>query len=474
MSKNKRIGGLIILLVLIAISLPAYSEEPGVEKSKKERIIVFPFTESGAAGTGIGRLIADAVITKLHGLGRFEMVDRVNIEKIMDEQRLLLSGLMETDNAIKIGNLAGAKLAIVGNVTGFSVGKNSKGGFDGSANVDLKVINVETSQIEKAINTGASAAVEYSEKHSDQVQRETARQQLVNKITDNAYSSMRELFKLKSYIMTVDGRKVTMRLGEDMGIRTNWRFDAVKKGSSIKDPFTGEILKSNDLEIANIWITKVDKNISYGKVYTSRGVLTPGTQLVEYPASNVFFKLTGGVYPFYQVGLSSSAVYNDEHDDYKINFVLNPADFAAVIGFEGGRKAGWGVMSFDFDLIIRMPLFSYRFVMGGLADILRLGPFQLSAGAKAGLISSSAYVGEVTGVALEAPSGEQVPLGTSIEIDSFNLGVEGIINLDWIINKKMSFSVVAGISRYMSDPWSISASWTPEGSDTSQKPSRLK
>ena len=62
---------------------------------------------------------------------RFEVADRVNIEKIMEEQRLSLSGLMDEKNAMTVGNLVGAKTSIMGNVTGYSVGKNKKEGYDG-------------------------------------------------------------------------------------------------------------------------------------------------------------------------------------------------------------------------------------------------------------------------------------------------------------------------------------------------------
>ena len=55
-----------------------------VELSKKEKIIVFPFAESTMIETGIGRAVTDVIITKLIEMKRFDVIDRVNIEKIME------------------------------------------------------------------------------------------------------------------------------------------------------------------------------------------------------------------------------------------------------------------------------------------------------------------------------------------------------------------------------------------------------
>ena len=439
-----------------------------VEKSVKEKILVFPFSESGAPDTGIGRSVAEFMVSKLHELGRFEIADRVNIEKIMAEQRLALSGIMDEDTAVKVGNLMGAKLSVMGNVTSFSVGKNSSGGFDGTANVDLKIINVETSMIEKATTVGASASLAAASDKSDETQRANVRSKLIGELGNKAYFAMREMFKLKTYIMTVDGRKVTIRQGEDMGIKPDWRFDAVKKGSVVKDPFTGEILKSNDEEIANIWITKVDKNMSYGKIFTKKGQVTPGMQLVEYPSRNILFKLSAGPYPLYQTGISSSAVYNDGYNDYPVDFAVNENLIATAIGFECGRKTYWGAASFDFDIIIKVPVFGYKILAGGLLDVMRLGPLAVSAGVNGGIISAGAWVGEVENTNLKAPGGEIVPVGANLNINSLNLGGEGLINIDYIIKKTMTFNVTIGMAKYLEDPWSMTATWTPDDGGETQ------
>ncbi len=462
-----------LFIIFCFVSGTVLAEEPEIELSKKEKIIVFPFTEPGNFGYKVGQAVADTIITELINMGRFEVADRVNIEKIMKEQTLGLSGLMSEENAVEVGNLLGAKTSIMGSVTGFNVGRNKKEGYDGTLTVDIKVVDVETSRIEKAATLGVSASIGASKTVSDSTLRETVRKKLLKKVSGKFFHKMRDYFSLKTYIMTIKGRKVSIRMGKDMGIKKNFRFDAVRKGAEVKDPVTGEILEVKTDRIAHIWVTKVDNKISYGRVTSGKGTLTPGTQLVEVPTLNVFTSITGGIYPFVQEPITT-ATYDDGPDEGSISFNFNKLTHVPVIGFESGKQSYWGTTSLDFNILIGSPILGLKITAGGLFDFIRLGPVNLGIGARLGGFGAFASLGK-----LGFDIG-QIPRTSGLTAACIGFGGEILARLNINFSRALAFSVNCGYALFTNTEWGISASWGEEDSAAisteylAQKPDPLK
>ncbi len=84
-----------------------------------------------------GQLIADILSARIGVLGELSIVERQDIEKILEEQKLTLAGLVSPDKDVEVGKLLGAKLLITGRVT--TAGQRIY--------LVCKVINAETSQV---------------------------------------------------------------------------------------------------------------------------------------------------------------------------------------------------------------------------------------------------------------------------------------------------------------------------------------
>ena len=67
------------------------------------------------------------------------MVERENIQRLVDEQNLAASGRVDAQTASKIGKLVGARYAVMGDFIDLY----------GDFRVDVRVVNVETSEIIK-------------------------------------------------------------------------------------------------------------------------------------------------------------------------------------------------------------------------------------------------------------------------------------------------------------------------------------
>ena len=108
-------------------------------------IAVFAFTNGGSYGQqkedydALERGMAGMLISELGANPALRVVERENVQHLVDEQNLGASGRVDPQTAAKIGKLVGARYAVMGAFIDLS----------GDFRVDVRVVNVETSEIMK-------------------------------------------------------------------------------------------------------------------------------------------------------------------------------------------------------------------------------------------------------------------------------------------------------------------------------------
>jgi len=87
----------------------------------KYPVAIAPF-ENSSGKKGIEKKIQAFVITELSGLNDpfLRIVERDNMEMVMEEQRLSLSGIVDESTAAEVGNILGAKAILTGKVLTYS------------------------------------------------------------------------------------------------------------------------------------------------------------------------------------------------------------------------------------------------------------------------------------------------------------------------------------------------------------------
>src|SRR5262249_14679913 len=92
----------------------------------------------GADYNGMGKGIADIVITDMAANTKVRLVDRSHIQSILEEQNLAKSGAVDPETAVRLGKLLGVCYAITG---GFmSDGK-------GSVVFTARTVSIETGRV---------------------------------------------------------------------------------------------------------------------------------------------------------------------------------------------------------------------------------------------------------------------------------------------------------------------------------------
>jgi TolB-like protein len=123
----------IAFIVLLTGLLPVQADEV----TAVYPLAVFPFQERGRDVSELGGTVTDLLFANLVINPEMYLVDREDLKKILDEQELNLSGLVNPDMATKVGHLTGAKILITGSVLQ----------VDTTLYVIAKIIGTETSRV---------------------------------------------------------------------------------------------------------------------------------------------------------------------------------------------------------------------------------------------------------------------------------------------------------------------------------------
>ncbi len=137
-------------------------------------VAIPPFsTESNRSNVrlsnGLNQLMADQLSTMMVKAGRFDVIERAQLDKIVQEQALGDSGLADAETMAEAGNVQGVDYLLVGKITNFSaeqvdrgrsmnipvVGRTRTGGTDINVEVgvDLRLIDASTGRVLAAEST---------------------------------------------------------------------------------------------------------------------------------------------------------------------------------------------------------------------------------------------------------------------------------------------------------------------------------
>lgn len=153
-------------LLLLLTSMSAFAADPAVG--------VAEFTNETSAGWwygGVGRELAGMLSNELSATGKFRIVERDKIDKILAEQDLSDAGRVNKATRVKTGKLTGAKYLVFATVSAFEENTSgNRGGIsfrgisvggkkaDAYMAVDLRVVDTETGDIEFARTVEARAS----------------------------------------------------------------------------------------------------------------------------------------------------------------------------------------------------------------------------------------------------------------------------------------------------------------------------
>jgi len=208
---------------------------------ERMNIAVFPFENKGAS-RDLGEIILDKMITVLYNQGRFEMMERDKLNRVLEEQTLGQAGVIDAASAATIGKGIGVDAIVLGSVAASS---------SGALSIDARVIDTESAAIIVAqdIYTGSSDAQSVK----------NAVENLAKKITE-------DLPLIQGFIIKIDGEDLILDVGRNGGLKKGMKCHVYREGKEIKHPISGEILGKETKILGEILVRDVFDKYSVSKL----------------------------------------------------------------------------------------------------------------------------------------------------------------------------------------------------------------
>ncbi len=236
-------------------SSPAVGKTPSplLTHGPKKRVAVVDFVNKSDFGAErLGKGAADILTTELVKSDRFIVVERAKMEKLLDEQGLAFSGVVDEATAAKTGRILGLNAIITGAISQFgtkiegqNLGLYRSKKQSAECVVDVRVIDVSTGQILLAesgmgkVDVGSEQFLGLgSQKGFDETLPGKALRAAITELLGGIVGQL-ELVEWRGKIASIQGSKIYVNAGKETGLQIGDRLRVRGKGEEIMDPDTG-------------------------------------------------------------------------------------------------------------------------------------------------------------------------------------------------------------------------------------------
>jgi curli biogenesis system outer membrane secretion channel CsgG len=249
---------------------PQVQEIKNEEHALKRKVAIARFSNETQYSKGVfydkandpmGKQAVDILSTKLASTGKFILLERQDMDKILDE--LKIAG---NDNYQKVG----ADYLIIGSITEFgrkNIGEQNV--FSRSktqivqAGVSIRLVDVSTGQViyseegKGEAETTAKSAMGLGE-HADfdATLSDKAISAAISKLVENIINNCMDR-PWKSYFLTYDENGILISGGKSQGLKIGDTYIVVEKGKSVKNPQTGMMIELPGKSVGKIKIDLV-------------------------------------------------------------------------------------------------------------------------------------------------------------------------------------------------------------------------
>jgi tetratricopeptide (TPR) repeat protein len=207
------------------------------------------FTETGGLPVrdGFTTILTTRLAETLNASGRVRVVERVIVDKLLQELNLGSSDLADPATALELGKVLSAKLITTGSL--YYLNDNYL--------LTLRLIDTETTRIAKVITADISGT--------------GSAQKDVHRLNRKILATIMAQYPLQGYVVQAEKDQVMVNLGAGQGVVPGTRFDIVEPAAPVE--YRGRRLQARPKVIGQVEITTVETDFCQGRiVQTSRPI----------------------------------------------------------------------------------------------------------------------------------------------------------------------------------------------------------
>jgi len=228
MNRHRRVSQLLAFVSVLAAFASSVAAEPGLPSDAPIRVGIISFT--GPFNQQYLQYGSNCLADALTQMGRFQVVERANIERILAEQRFQVSGFVDPHTAAQLGQILGIDYAVVGILDRCDFKTESwteKNGtrhyyYAGNAEASVRLVDTSTGTIVASVRlNGSGTDSSSSSKACLDAVGACFGVRLIAELT--------ELFGIKGRVLEASsGDKVYIYLGAGSGVKPGTHFEITR------------------------------------------------------------------------------------------------------------------------------------------------------------------------------------------------------------------------------------------------------
>ena len=299
----KRLALALCLAALVAPALDAQEAAPAPTAPARRRVAVLDFdyatVHSFVAGimgsdVDIGKGVATMLVSELVQNGTYTVMERAQVDRILNEQNFQQGGRADASSAAKLGRLLGVDAIIIGSITQFeredkSVALGLRRESKATVAIDARIVQIGTGEI-LAVAQGRGQAKRskmnldtngdghavhrltqdmWSSNLASTILGEATRAAVLNLVTTLAAAAPRipateTVAVVSALVADVSGSELVINVGTAGGVKVGAEYAVLHPGREIKDPATGSVLRRSTTRVGKIKITSADEGSATG------------------------------------------------------------------------------------------------------------------------------------------------------------------------------------------------------------------
>jgi len=204
---------------------------------------------------GFSTVLTSELGSALNASGRVKVVERVLLERLLEELNLGSSELADPETALNLGNVLAAKI----------IGTGSLYFLPDGTLLSLRLVDTETSAIPKVITRQINSQMSL-EKELHALNREILQTIILQ-------------YPLQGFVVQTNNDEVLINLGSDQGVVLGTQFDVIEEQEPIE--FKGKKLKGQPQTIGQIEIIRVEPGLSYGRIVQQQKSISKNNMIKE-------------------------------------------------------------------------------------------------------------------------------------------------------------------------------------------------
>jgi len=205
---------------------------------------------------GLSMVLTTQLAEQLNQSGRVRVVERVLMDRLLEELNLGSSELADPETALQLGRILAAKIVSTGALLH----------LPDQTLLSLRLIDTETTAIPKVLTRKLAIGARNIEEETE-------------KVTQNILQTIMEKYPLQGFIVQITGDQAIINIGANQGVVLGSSFEAIMEGEPIQ--YKGKTLHGLPQTLAMLEVIQVEPDMSVVSIRDAKRPLQPDDKVQE-------------------------------------------------------------------------------------------------------------------------------------------------------------------------------------------------